>query len=254
MTLRASLAMYARPELDAANAEIWTAAREHLHTHGIDAPGKLDPDGVGYDYWEDPNLLVSQTCGYPYRSRLFDTVSLIGTPDYGLEDCPPGYYYSVYLVRRSSHYKTIQDLQGATFAFNDKHSQSGFHGPMAHLGAHGVAANPHLETGAHIASAIAVVQGQCDFAAVDAITWRYMLQSDDFTSDLRIITGSHPVPGLPLITAFAELVLPLRAALRAAFAACPAATAQLGINGLQVFLPETYSASNFQPKLLRTEE
>ena len=238
--------MYARPEIDAANAELWGSVRDQLRADGIDAPEMLDQNGVGYDYWENPNLLLSQTCGYPYRTRLRETVTLVGTPDYGLDGCPPGYYYSVILAQQSSPFQTIQDLQGATLAYNAKDSQSGYHGPMAHLAAYGIVAMPKMQTGSHVASAKAVTDGHCNIAAIDAVTWRHMSRFDEVTDALRVVARSQPVPGLPLITGFPKFVTPIQSALRAAMAKHPEAAGRLYLKGLEVLGPETYSTANFQ--------
>lgn len=178
--MRASLPMYARPELDAANDKIWRAMAGLLRLHGIAAPETLEPDGVGYAFWEDPRLLFSQTCGYPYRSRLRGKVSLIGTPDYGLPGCPPGHYTSALIARRRGPIRALGDLTGARFAFNERDSQSGYQGPLAFAAYHGAAPLPVLQTGSHRASALAVLEGRADCAVIDAVTFRLMQTYDPF--------------------------------------------------------------------------
>ncbi|MEL6523075.1 MAG: PhnD/SsuA/transferrin family substrate-binding protein, partial [Pseudomonadota bacterium] len=201
MGLLASLPMYARPELDKANAALWTAIKEALKGDGIDAPQALTPDGLGYAFWEDPKMLFSQTCGFPYRARLRDKVHLIGTPDYGLSDCPPGYYYSVFVVRKGRGFEGLSDLDGTAFAFNDMHSQSGYHGPLSEAAMHGITFSSRVETGGHWRSAKTVVEGRADVAAIDAVTWRHMTRFDDFTCDLEVVAKTAATPGLPFISA-----------------------------------------------------
>ena len=87
----ASLGMYDRPETAAANDRLWAGIRDGLRSHGIAAPDTLTRGANAYwDAWTAADLVFSQTCGFPFRARLHDHVTLIGTPDYGLPDCPDG--------------------------------------------------------------------------------------------------------------------------------------------------------------------
>lgn len=83
----ASLPMYQRDELNEAHDEYWYLISKKLG-HNI----HLTKTGDETDLWLDPNLLLSQTCGMPYRTYLHDKVTLVGTPDYGVNRCPPGRY------------------------------------------------------------------------------------------------------------------------------------------------------------------
>jgi len=245
LTLRASLPMYARPELEDANSQVWAVIRDIMRDAGVDAPDALDPDGFGYPYWEHPKLLLSQTCGYPYRTRLRGKVALVGTPDYGVEGCPPGFYCSVLVTRATSSRDSVKDLQNATMAYNAKDSQSGYHGPLAFAASHGITLQPDRVTGSHWASAKAVAEGFCDVAAIDAVTWRHMHAFDDFTRCLKEIACTKPVPGLPLITGIPEHVGALRSAIAFALDQRPNAAARLGLVQLMAFDPEKYHPNAF---------
>ncbi|MFN7224061.1 MAG: hypothetical protein ACK4MS_08580, partial [Paracoccaceae bacterium] len=96
----ASLGMYDRPETSAANDALWALIRDALRDRGRDAPQALTRgEAACWPAWQAPDLVLSQTCGLPFRSRLHDHVTLIGTPDYGVEGCAPGYYRSVLIAR-----------------------------------------------------------------------------------------------------------------------------------------------------------
>jgi len=91
----ASLGMYDRPETMAANDRLWALVRDGLRARGIAAPEALTRGaGAYWQAWEDPALVLSQTCGFPYRAKLHGKVTLVASPDYGLQGCPPGYYCS----------------------------------------------------------------------------------------------------------------------------------------------------------------
>ena len=87
----AALGMYDRPETAAANDALWALIRDGLRARGMDAPEVLTRGaGAYWPAWESPDMLLSQTCGLPFRARLHEKVTLIGTPDYGVEGCALG--------------------------------------------------------------------------------------------------------------------------------------------------------------------
>ena len=194
----ASFGMYDMPHASAAYDRLWQSIRDELGT----GPEKLNRTSDLWAQWHSPDLVVSQTCGLPYRARLYSEVTLVGTPDYGLRDCPPGYYYS-YLIRRRGDGRSLRDLaRFGTIAFNDPLSQSGWAAPVAHLAQHGLRPVETMETGAHIASARAVQQGHADYTAIDVITYQMWNHADpEVFHGLEAFLRTEPTPALPLITA-----------------------------------------------------
>lgn len=197
----ASLMMYARPELAPAHDRYWGLIRDEFAAIGIDAPARLSQDAFGVDVWKSPELVLSQTCGMPYRLWLKDDVTLVGTPDYGLDACPAGYYRSPFVVRADDPRENLSEFKHATFALNQTDSQSGYGAPYFHLQSHGFWFENLLESGGHLASAKAVADGQADIAALDAVTWRLIEKYELFAQYLRVLEWTAPTPGLPLITA-----------------------------------------------------
>ena len=59
----ASLQMYQRPELVDAHDKFWNIIRNKLALHGIESPKDLSQDADEMTVWEDPKLVLSQTCG-----------------------------------------------------------------------------------------------------------------------------------------------------------------------------------------------
>ena len=196
----ASLMMYARPELEGAHTRYWALIREELAQVGIDTPETLSQDSPAFDVWESPDLVLSQTCGMPYRLRLKEKVSLVGTPDYGLPNCAPGYYRSPFVVRVDDPRTELSAFQDAAFAFNQRHSQSGYAAPYAHASSKGMWFDSLLQTGSHNISAAAVADGRADIAALDGMTWRLIEQYEPFAANLRVLEWTDQTPGLPLIT------------------------------------------------------
>lgn len=211
----ASLPMYDRAELRPANDRLWQAIRAALG----EGPEHLSRGGGVWDHWLSPDLLLSQTCGYPYRVRLHGKVNLVGTPDHGLDGCPPGHYCSVFVARADDPRASFADFAGARLAYNEALSQSGWAAPQTFARVQGFAFRNLLETGAHALSARAVAEGRADIAALDALSWKMMQRHDSFAAALKEVARTPPTPALPFITARTRDPEPLFAGIARAIAA-----------------------------------
>lgn len=197
----ASLAMYDRREIASATDAFWALIRNACRLRGIEAPEHLERENPFWQVWESDDMLLSQTCGRPYRKRLHGKVQLVGTPDYGQRDCPAGYYRSAFVVRARDHRGFLSDYAQSTFAYNEILSQSGWAAPQTHAEAQGFRFEKLLETGGHVLSAQAVAEGRADIAALDSLTWDMIKRYEPFSLDLRVQEWTEPSPGLPFITA-----------------------------------------------------
>jgi len=228
----ACLPMYDRPELRGATDNLWSLIVSHLKALGVDAPDHLSRDPDYERMWAHPDLLVGMTCGQPYRAGLHRRTTLVGNFDYGLPDCPSGWYCSHIVTRRDDARKTIASLAGSRFAFNGRNSESGFWCMERLVDGLDSFCGELIETTAHQNSVLMVADGRADFAAIDAVTWRYIAQAQpDFAAGLKIIAKTAPTPGLPLITSRPEMVPDLAFAVKAAVTSLPKACATLGIRG-----------------------
>lgn len=238
--MSASLPMYATPLTAGADARYWGLIRDGLRAQGVDAPETLCPPPSDLiAHWRDPQLVFSQTCGFPFRAVLKDDVSLIGTPDYGVAGCPPGYYCSFVIAREDDPRTTLSAFTSAPFAYNDPMSQSGW--AALALEAPEVLRGPRLCTGGHRQSALAVRKGDADFATIDAVTWQH-LEAAGETTDLKIIHKTSPTPGLPYITAKSGPVDILFDATAQAIAMLrPQDRAALHLKGLIALSPSAYA-------------
>jgi ABC-type phosphate/phosphonate transport system substrate-binding protein len=236
----ASLGMYDFGAAQAANDRLWTLIRTGLQGRGIDAPTALTRGAHAYwDAWQAPDLILSQTCGYPFRARLHDTVTYVGTPDYGVEGCAPGYYRSVFVARVDDPRRTLADFNGARFAYNEALSQSGWAAPQTHAARLGISLPPRLQTGGHRLSAAAVAEGRADIAALDAVTYALLQANDPVVGQLKVLAMTDPTPGLPYITAAGRDAQPIFDAVSEAVAALdPMDRAHLRLKGF-VRIPVT---------------
>ena len=200
----ATLPMYDWPELRSETDRLWAMLRDAIRNKGLDAPERLDRTISEGEEWTRPDLLLSQTCGMPYRLGLHEQVQLVGTPNYGLPDCPQGHYFSVLVAHAEDSRNTLAVFRGATFAFNGPHSESGYASLMrtvAPLRQGTDFFSEGLKTGGHRASILAVADGEADLAAIDVVSWRLAERFVPEFQKLRVVGKTEPTPGLPLITA-----------------------------------------------------
>lgn len=193
----ASLPMYDLPALQGANDRYWQAIRARLGQ----GPERLTRGGDLRAQWLHPDLVLSQTCGYPYRAHLHGKVTLVGTPDYRLPGCPPGHYRSIFVARADDARDSLDAFRDARFAFNEALSQSGWAAPLTHARALGFAFEHLCETGGHLNSALAVAEGQADLAALDALTWVFLQRHHEVARSLKEVDATVPTPVLPYICA-----------------------------------------------------
>ena len=109
-------------------------------------------------------------------------------------------YFSDVVVRRDSVYQSFRDLRGATWAYNEPRSHSGFNVVRAHLADIGefdgffAAA---VESGAHANSLQMILSGAVDGAAIDSTVLEWVgSQRDDLADAIRVIEtiGPSPIP------------------------------------------------------------
>ncbi len=199
----ASLPMYDWPQLRTAHRAFWTEIRKGLSSRGVYSPETLAESGMGLPFWSDPGLVLSQTCGLPFRQSLHGKVRLVGTPDYGVAGCPPGYYRSYFIARRDDYRSELADFKSTVFALNGKDSQSGYAAARTHAVNQGFWFESWLETGSHLLSAKRVAEGAADIASIDAVSWHFISRFEPFAASLRILEATEPSPGLPYITSLA---------------------------------------------------
>jgi ABC-type phosphate/phosphonate transport system substrate-binding protein len=201
----AGLPMYALPELDTATKAWWLGLRGHFARAGIaDVPQHLQQPGDLLSHWLAPDLLFTQTCGYPLTHALADKVQLVATPCYRAPGCEGATYRSVVIVRDDSPITELSDLQGKRVAFNGTDSQSGYNTlrdliyPIAQAGK---LFSEAIESGAHRQSLGLVRSGQADVAAIDCVSFALLERvAPAEVAGIRKLCLTAPAPSLPYIT------------------------------------------------------
>lgn len=235
--------MYDWPKVSGSTDCLWAAIRDALRSNGQPAPDQLSRGFGVWEAWESADLVLAQTCGMPYRTRLHGQVNLVATPDYGLPDAPEGHYYSQIVVRHDDSGE-LGDFIDRTLAFNGQDSQSGWAAAQNHAARQGWCFTHTLHTGAHRESARAVIERRADIATIDAVTWRFYADHfPDEAARLRIIGHTEPTPGLPFITSRARPAAIVADAVAEGIAALdPSAREALGLKGVVSIAPEKYLA------------
>ncbi len=201
----AALPMYDWPEVRATTDSLWSAIAAELRDRGVEAPRRLTRDLSPETIWRHPDLLLAQTCGYPYMHSLRDAVRLVGTPIYRAPGCEGPRYRSFVLVRADALTEDLRDLRNTRVAYNDSASQSGYSALRAVI-APQAGGRPFfstgMETGGHAESMEAVAEGRADVCAVDCVCWALARRYRPTLAErLRVLAEGPNAPGLPLIAA-----------------------------------------------------
>lgn len=222
----ASLPMYDLPEVRWATDAWWAGLARAFRAEGVaDVPDCLTRTGPYHGAWADPNLLFSQTCGYPLVRGFANHLRPLAAIRLAIDGCDGIDYHSLVMVRAGSDARTLADLRGAVWAFNNSDSQSGMSAmrhtvaPFARGGRFFARA---IETGGHRASMVMVKSGAADVCAVDVATYTLALRyAPEIPEGLRVLARTAAAPGLPYVTrieADDDLVRRMRAGLAAAAA------------------------------------
>ena len=188
---------------------------------------------------------VGWICGRPYVDLLAAgaPIALLAAPvmagaRYGGQPI----YFSDVVVRRDSRFQSFADLRGASWAYNEPGSQSGYHVTRAHLarlGETGRYFGRIIGSGGHLRSLSMVLAGQIDASAIDSTVLEWTLANDPTLAQrIRVIETLGPSPIPPLVVA-GERGLTLHAPLREALMALPATAegqAILALGGLERFV------------------
>jgi ABC-type phosphate/phosphonate transport system substrate-binding protein len=222
MTRTASLPMYNLPEMRPVNAQFWEALRGLLVGAGLsDAPETLHFDRLPVPERIGPEVLFSQTCGYPLETIFSGQAVRLGTPCYDAPDCDGPSHCSLFVVPAGSKMRELRDLRGSTFLLNHRHSNSGMNLPRRALAD---IADGHpffarvIETGSHPGNLDRIARAEAEATAVDNVTYSFWCHyRPEAARHVRVLARTPPSPAIPFVTSTATpaaTVEVLRAALR----------------------------------------
>jgi phosphonate transport system substrate-binding protein len=129
-------------------------------------------------------------------------------------------YYSDVIVRRDSGYHSFADLRGATWAYNEPHSQSGYVITRYHLARLGESKGYFgrvVEAGSHLRALEMVLDHRIAASAVDSTVLELELQArPELKMELRVIASLGPSPIPPWVVS-TKVPPELREAIRHVF-------------------------------------
>src|SRR5262245_55113197 len=194
--------MYDLPEVSADHDALWRSISAQLSERGVPAPAALLRDVDVHDLWRRSDLLVAQTCGWPYVTELSDRLRVVGAFEYAVDGSHGPRYRSQLIARRDAGV-TADDLGAGrlTIAVNSFDSLSGWVSLRGLLDATGGRwAGDVTLTGAHARSVEAVANGAADVALVDQVTLALLAAHRPTAVDLvEVIGQGPPIPCLPIV-------------------------------------------------------
>jgi len=217
--------MYDLAEVRAATDSWWEGLARAFTREGLkDIPRELDRGGDYRGIWSRPDLLLSQTCGYPLTHSLRAKVTVVATPHYRAKGCGGPHYASTILVHADAPGASLDDFRGMRCALSSSESQSGF-SALRHAVAPLARDKPFFKSivmsGGHLNSIEMITKGEVDIAAVDCVTLALVERHCPARlAAVRPLCLTGSAPGLPYITGIAsseDSLKILRAGLDVAF-------------------------------------
>ena len=201
----ASLPMYDLPEVSAALDALWAGIARHLRREGMNGVPEALVHGTALrTLWADPELLLSQCCGFDLVKNYTRNLRPVATPRYGAPGCDDCRYSSVVIVAADSKAAGLEDLRGGVCAVNGPESHSGMNALralIAPLSGDGRFFAEVIETGTHSDSVALVAAGRADSAAIDCVTYALLARHrPQAIAGTRILCWTETAPGIPYVT------------------------------------------------------
>jgi phosphonate transport system substrate-binding protein len=146
-------------------------------------------------------------CGLPYieKSRRADVkMELLAVPvPTGLRYGGRPVYFSDVVVKRDSPFNSFEHLRGATWAYNEPRSHSGYNVVRAHLAFRGEGPGffrEVIESGAHRVSLDLVLASRVDASAIDSTVMDWIrAERPEVNDQIRVIESLGPSPIPPWV-------------------------------------------------------
>jgi len=220
----AGLPMYDFPDVRMATDSWWNGLARHLSRAGIpDVPTSLLRRDDLIEQWQDPALLISQTCGYLLTHELRADLRPVATPHYTAPGCVGPAYASVILARQDHPGATVADFEGGVAVYSRSYSHAGynaFRGMVAPLARGKPFFSRVIGSGSHLDSIATLATGAGDLATVDCVIHAFVSRwRPGALAGTRVLGFTDPAPAAPYvapISASNDRVARLRQALDAA--------------------------------------
>ncbi|MBW8184386.1 phosphate/phosphite/phosphonate ABC transporter substrate-binding protein [Shewanella nanhaiensis] len=157
--------------------------------------------------FDNGEIQICWICGLPYAWKVDSVgseIELLATPVLKASRYQnKAVYYSDIMVPTQSHIQTFDDLQGASWAYNEPNSHSGSYLMRSHLAAQGLDSRylgRVIESGAHQESIKMLLNGDVDASAIDSWVFELELANNpSLATKLRVIETLGPSGFPPFI-------------------------------------------------------
>ncbi len=246
----ASFPMYDLPEVRSLLDSFWYAMARNFRREGIaEVPEKLVHGRPIKKLWANPNLFISQCCGYDLVNRYADKLTPLAVPRYGVAECRGYLYASAIVVREDYPVDDVLEMRGAVCVINGPESHSGMsslRAIVAPFNSEGRFFSDVMVSGSHAESIRILRRGEADVAAIDSVTYALLERYRPAAlAGLRKLGRTHRAPGVPYVTCAnvdAETKARMRTAIALTFADARLADLReaLFLEGIETVRPAAY--------------
>lgn len=158
------------------------------------------------ELWARGDLGCVFMCGYPWALRS-DPPHLLAAP----VPSPPRYggrpvYFTDFIVRADSAYRTLADTFGGCIAYSAEHSHSGYNAPRFHLLSYRNPERPQLyhrvlgPLGRQVPVIDAVIEGHADVGPIDGYALDLLHRHGaERAQKVRVVATTVAAPSAPLV-------------------------------------------------------
>lgn len=180
----------------------WVSARAGVPLEVLD---QADPVSLD-DLWARADLGCVFMCGYPWALRA-DRPSLLAAP----VPSPPRYggrpvYFTDFIVRADSPYRTLEDTFGGTIAYSAEHSHSGYNAARFHLLPYRTPERPTFYRAVlgplhrQVPVVDAVIDGRADVGPIDGYALDLLRRhGTERAQRVRVVATTIAAPSAPLV-------------------------------------------------------
>ena len=184
--------------------------------------------------WLSPQLLLTQTCGYPLMTELRGKVQVLGRPVYQLPHSADGNHCSLLIAREDDPRQALVEFRGSHGLLNSRDSNSGmnlFRHALSPFQQEGKFFADVTLTGGHRSSLAAIKAGTGDLAAIDSVTFDYLARdASEEVAGIKVIARTADGPCLPYITRLGADAHAIREAMNQALSELPEVAQVLAIS------------------------
>ena len=242
--------MYDLPELHPATDAWWSGLARAFRREGIkDVPDRLTREQFTEAVWQQPDLLLSQICGYNRIDKWRKRLTYVATPCYTAPGCHSPQYRSLIDVSANALAWTLEDLRGSRCAINGYASHSGcnaLRATFAPLARDGRFFRSVTVSGSHVMSLASLESGEADVAAIDRITYALLVRyRRSIAENTRVVAQTLAAAVGPYITRAStsdDLIARLRGGMTQAMhdSDLAEARAELLLGGFEVVAHQDY--------------